>query len=78
MPRSSTMIWALDDEKDQQELRPFSASMLPISPYQKDAFEKFEPKFQAANLLEGKYMKPPASISKWYKLGQITGIEHRF
>ena len=44
--------------------------MLPLSPHLKDAFEKFEHDFQAANLLEGKYIKPPASTSKCYKLGQ--------
>ena len=44
--------------------------MLTLSPYLKDAFEKFEQDFQAANLPEGKYIKPPASTSKWYKVGQ--------
>ena len=29
--------------------------MLPLSPYVKDAFEKFEQDFQATNLPEGKY-----------------------
>ena len=34
MPRSSTIILALDDEKGQQELRPRGPSaMLPLSPY---------------------------------------------
>ena len=55
MPRSSTTIWALDDEKGQQELRPRGTSaMLPLSP-----LSKFEQDFQAANLPEGKYIKPP-------------------
>ena len=44
--------------------------MLPLSPPLKDAFDKFEQDFQAANLPEGKYIKPPASTCKWYKLGQ--------
>ena len=34
-----------------------------------DAFDKFEHDFQAANLPEGKYIKPP-STRKWYKVGQ--------
>ena len=44
--------------------------MLPLSPYLKDAFEKFEQDFLASNLPEGKYIKPPASTAKWYKVGQ--------
>ena len=71
MPRSSTTIWALNDEKGQQELRPTGPSaMLPLSPDLKDALEKFEQAFQAANLPESTYIKPPSSTSKWYKLGQ--------
>ena len=71
MPRSSTTIFCLDDEKGQQELRPRGPSaMLPISPYLKDAFEKFEQDFQDSNLPEDKYIKPPTSTSKWYKVGQ--------
>ena len=43
MPRSSTTILGLDDEKGQQELRPRGPSaMLPFTPHLKDAFEKFE------------------------------------
>ena len=34
MPRSSTTVLALDDEKDQQEFRPRGPSaILPLSPY---------------------------------------------
>ena len=44
--------------------------MLPLSPYLKDAFEKFEQDFQTSNLPESKYIKPPASTAKWYKVGQ--------
>ena len=36
----------------------------------KDAFDKFQHDFKAANLPEGKYVKPPPSISKWYRVGQ--------
>ena len=37
MPRSSTTVLGLDDEKGQQELRPRGPSaMLPVSPYLKD------------------------------------------
>ena len=44
--------------------------MLPLSPYFKDAFEKFEQDFLASNLPEGKYIRPPASTAKYYKVGQ--------
>ena len=51
MPRFSTTIWVLHDAKGQQELRPRGPSaMQPLIPYLKDAFEKFEQDFQAANL----------------------------
>ena len=71
MPRSSTTVLGLDDEKGQQELRPRGPSaMLPLSPFLKDAFEKFEQDFLASNLPEGKYIKPPASTAKYYKVGQ--------
>ena len=40
MPRSSTTVLGMDDEKGQQLLRPRGPSaMLPLSPYLKDAFE---------------------------------------
>ena len=71
MPRSSTSVMGLDDEKGRQELRPRGpSSMLPLSSVIKDAFDKFEHDFQAANLPEGKYIKPPPSTAKWYKVGQ--------
>ena len=61
----------LDDEKGRQELRPRGpSSMLPLSSVIKDAFDKLERDFQAANLPEGKYIKPPPSTTKWYKVGQ--------
>ena len=68
MPRSSTSVMGLDDEKGHQELRPRGpSSMLPLSSFIKYAFDKFEHDFQAA---EGKYIKPPPSTAKWYKVGQ--------
>ena len=71
MPRSSNSVMGLDDEKGHQELRPRGpSSMLPLSSVIKDAFDKFEHDFQAANLPEGKYIKPPPSSTKWYKVGQ--------
>ena len=71
MPRSSTSVMGLHDEKGHQELRPRGpSSMLPLSSVIKDAFDKFEHDFQAANLPEGKYIKPPPSTAKWYKVGQ--------
>ena len=44
--------------------------MLPLNSVIKDAFEKFDQDFQAANLPEGKYIKPPPSTAKWYMVGQ--------
>ena len=64
MLRSSTSV-------GHQEHRPGGpSSMLPLSSVIKDAFDKFEHDFQAANLPEGKYIKPPPSTAKWYKVGQ--------
>ena len=61
----------LDDEKGRQELRPRGpSSMPPLSSVIKDAFDKFEHDFKAANLPEGKYIKPPPSTTNWYKVGQ--------
>ena len=57
MPRSSTSV-----------LGP--SSILPLSSVIKDAFDKFQHDFKAANLSEGKYVKPPPSTSKWYRVGQ--------
>ena len=71
LPRSSTTVLGLDDEKGQQELRPRGPSaMLPLNLILKDAFEKFEQDFLASNLPEGRYIKPPASTAKYYKVGQ--------
>ena len=65
MPRYSTSVMGLDDEKGRQELRPRGpSSMLPQSSVIKDAFDKFEHDFQAANLPEGKHIKPPPSTTK--------------
>ena len=73
MPRSSTSVLGVDDEKGRQELRPRGpSSILPLSSVIKDAFDKFQHDFKAANLSEGKYVKPPPSTSKWYKVGQPT------
>ena len=67
MPKSSTFVMGLDDEKGRQELRPRGpSSMLPLSSVIIDAFDKFEHDFQAPNLPEGKYIKPPPSTPKWY------------
>ena len=70
VPRSSTAVMGLDNEKGRQELRPSGpSSMLPLNSVIKDAFNKFDQDFQAANLPEGKYIKPPPSTAKWYKVG---------
>ena len=71
MPMSSTRMWSLNDVASQQELRPKGPSaMLPVSPQLKEALDKFEQDFQAATLPEVKFIKPPPSTSKWYKLSQ--------
>ena len=71
LPRSSTAVMGLDDEKGRQELMPRGpTSMLPLNSIIKDAFDKFDQDFQAANLPEGKYIKAPPSTAKWYKVGQ--------
>ena len=71
MPRSSTSVLGLDDQKGQKELRPRgSSSVLPLSSHIKYAFDKFEQDFLASNLPEDKYIKPPPSTAKWYKVGQ--------
>ena len=44
--------------------------MLPLNPILKDAFEKFEQDFLASNLPDVRYIKPPASTAKYYKVGQ--------
>ena len=72
LPRSSTTVLGLDDEKGQQELRPRGPSaMLPLNPLLKDAFEKFEQDFLASNLPEGTNIKPwlkQPSITRWDNL----------
>ena len=71
LPMSSTAFMGLDDEKGRQELRPRGpSSMLPLNSIIKDAFDKFDQDFQAANLPEGKYIKAPPCTAKWYKVGQ--------
>ena len=51
LPRSSTTVLGLDDEKGQQELRPRGPSaVLPLNPILKGAFEKFEQDFLVYNL----------------------------
>ena len=71
MPRSSTSVMGLDDVKGCQELRHRGpSSILPLSSVIKDAFDKFQHDFKTANLPEGKYVQPPPSTSKWYRVGQ--------
>ena len=72
MPRSSTSVMGQDDEKGRRDLRPRGpSSMLPSAQLSKMiSFDKFEHDFQATNLPEGKYIKPPPSTAKLYKVGQ--------
>ena len=60
LPRSSTAVMCLDDEKGRQKLH----SII------KNSFDKFDQDFQTANLPEGKYIQPPPSTVKWYHLSQ--------
>ena len=70
LPRFSTTVLGLDDNKGQQELRPRGPSaMLPLKAILKDAFEKFEQYFWASSLPDCKYIEPPASTAKYYKVG---------
>ena len=69
LPRSSTAVMGLDDEKGRQELRPRGpSSMLPHNSIIKDAFDKNLTKIFKQQ--EGKYIKAPPSTAKWYKVGQ--------
>ena len=70
MSRSSTVVMALDDKKGRQELRPRGPSSMLLNSVIKDAFEKFDNDFLAANLPEGNFIKAPPSTVKWYKVGQ--------
>ena len=70
LPRSSTAVMCLDDEKGRQKLRPRAPSpMLPLNSIIKNAFDKVDQDFQTANLPEGKYIQPPSTV-KWYQLSQ--------
>ena len=65
LPRSSTTVMGFDDGKGRQELRPRGpSSMLSLNSIIKDAFDKFEQDFQAANLPAVKYIKAPPSTAK--------------
>ena len=46
--------------------------MLPVRPTLKEALDKFGQDFKVANLPEGKFIKPPPSTAKWYKLGNSS------
>ena len=47
LPRSSTAVMGLDDEKSRQELRPRGpSSRLPLNSIIKDAFDKFDQDFR--------------------------------
>ena len=62
LPRSSTTVLGLDDEKGQQELRQrIPSAMLPLNPILKDAFEKFEQDFLASNLIFHSYFRQDCS-----------------
>ena len=60
-PQLQSWVWTMR--------KAIKSSILPLSSVIKDAFDKFQHDFKAANLPEGKYIKPP-STSKWYRVGQ--------
>ena len=63
LPVSSTSMWSLNKATQQQELRrKCHSAMLPVRPTLKEALDKFEQDFKAANLPEGKYIKPPPPL----------------
>ena len=69
MPRSSTSVMGLDDEKGHQELRPRGpSSMLPLNSVIKDPFNKFEHDFKAAIYLKvniSDLLLPLQSGTRW-------------
>ena len=68
MPRSSTAVMGLDDEKGRQEFRSRGpSSMLPLSSII-NAVDEFDYDFQGANLPEGKYITAPPSTAKFQRL----------
>ena len=59
IPRYSTSVLGLDNQKGQQELRPRGPSaMLPLSSYIKDAFDKFEHDFWPLTYLRVNILNP--------------------
>ena len=71
MPRSSTTILGLDDEKGQQELRPRGPSaMLSLSPYLKVPLRSLNRIIRPHIYLSVNILNPPAFTTKWYKVGQ--------
>ena len=69
MPVPSASVWGLNKVAQQRVLRPKGPSaILPVKPTLKEALDKFEQDFKAANLPEEKFIKPPPSNAKWYKL----------
>ena len=73
MPRSFTSVIGAVEKKGQRELRPRGPSdMLPHSSHIKDAFDKFPHDFQAANLPEGKYIKPLSPLQSFTRWDSIV------
>ena len=71
MPRSSTTVLSLDEEKGQQELRPRGPSaMLPLSPYLKMPLRNLTRTSWPLIYLRVNILNPPASTAKYYKVGQ--------
>ena len=70
MPVPSASVWGLNKVAQQRVLRPKGPSaMLPVSPTLKEALDRFEQDFKAANPPEESFIKPPPSTAKRYKLG---------
>ena len=66
MPVSSSSVLGLNKVAQQQEFSPKGPlAMLQVSPSLKEAIDKFKQDFKAANLPEGKFIKPTPSATKW-------------
>ena len=64
VPVPSTTVWGLNHVTSQELTQKGPSAILPVSPTLKEALDKFEQDFQAANLPEGKFIKHPPSTVK--------------
>ena len=70
MPRSFTSVWAWTTKKANKSLGQEALPLCSLLALRSNnTFDKFEHDFLAPNLPEGKYIKPPPSTAKCYKVG---------